>query len=385
MSERYTRQQLYDLAWAEPLRSLSVRFGISDVALKKTCAKAHIPTPERGYWAKKDAGRTVLKRPLPDRPPAMEDEVLIAGRKDPAHYRFGANNDLFEPIPSQPVFETSIESVRERIAKAIGKIKVPREVRVWHPAIQRLLNEDEERRRRQPLRPWEKPLFDAALDRRRLRLLNSLFVATDKFNGKPSRERDTNKTIIGFYRYGVTIVFAPTKRPNRGPTPKDKPLDNDLTLSILEGFHSALEVRSWSDSAEQKLENQLAGIATEIVLYAEVLYRAGAVHQYEWCVKQKADLEERRRRAEVASEKAEIERIKRLEQAKIDRLLLDATAFRQAATIREYAQRIGSAETLRSDVSESDLARWTQWALAQADRIDPSLAERFLEGFKESL
>ena len=47
MSERLSRQERYDLVWSEPLRTLSARFGISDVALKKTCAKSLIPTPER--------------------------------------------------------------------------------------------------------------------------------------------------------------------------------------------------------------------------------------------------------------------------------------------------------------------------------------------------
>jgi hypothetical protein len=39
------------------LKTLCSRFGISDVALKKTSARSEIPTPERGYWAKKDAGK----------------------------------------------------------------------------------------------------------------------------------------------------------------------------------------------------------------------------------------------------------------------------------------------------------------------------------------
>ena len=34
------------------MKSVSARFGISDIALKKTCARAGIPTPDRGYWAK---------------------------------------------------------------------------------------------------------------------------------------------------------------------------------------------------------------------------------------------------------------------------------------------------------------------------------------------
>lgn len=39
MSERLTRKALYDLVWSKPMMSLSARFEIFDVALKKTCAR----------------------------------------------------------------------------------------------------------------------------------------------------------------------------------------------------------------------------------------------------------------------------------------------------------------------------------------------------------
>ena len=55
MTERLNRKELYDLVWSEPMKTLSARFGISDVALKKACVRVGIPTPERGYWARKDA------------------------------------------------------------------------------------------------------------------------------------------------------------------------------------------------------------------------------------------------------------------------------------------------------------------------------------------
>ena len=78
MAERLSRKELYDLVWSEPLKTLCLRFGISDVALKKTCARSEIPTPERGYWAKKDVGKPTFQAPLPMRPPGMDDAVSIA-------------------------------------------------------------------------------------------------------------------------------------------------------------------------------------------------------------------------------------------------------------------------------------------------------------------
>jgi hypothetical protein len=51
-----SREALYDLVWAEPVRSIAQRMGISDVWLKKCCAQAIVPVPDRGYWAKLRAG-----------------------------------------------------------------------------------------------------------------------------------------------------------------------------------------------------------------------------------------------------------------------------------------------------------------------------------------
>jgi len=101
MAERLSRKELYDLVWSEPLKTLCSRFGISDVALKKTCARSKIPTPERGYWAKKDAGKPTLQVALPIRPPGMDDQVLIAAGQS-YWYQNWKKEELLCPLPPCP-------------------------------------------------------------------------------------------------------------------------------------------------------------------------------------------------------------------------------------------------------------------------------------------
>jgi hypothetical protein len=378
MAEWLSRQELYDLVWSEPMRSLASRFGISDVALKKTCTKAHIPTPERGYWARKEAGQKVSMTSLPERPPAMDDQVLVAGGNK-HWYRSISDEEALGPLPPPPVFETPIEQVREHIAKIVGRVTVPRDVRVWHPAIQKLLDEDKARREKQLTWSWEKPCFDSALDRRRLRLLNSLLVAVGKFNGQASPEGDAKKDSISFYHQHVPIMHAPPKRSRRTQMASQPTGDNELVFSILQSFHSEEEeVRSWSDGPEQKLEAHLTEIAIEVVLRAEVLYREGVQRQYAHRVERKSRLEEELRRQKAEAEKAERERLRKLEQARIDRLLADAAALQQAMVIRDYVQRIRSAQATAPTVPHEELQKWADWASAQADRLDPSLGNGFL-------
>ncbi len=66
---KYNREKLYEEVWAEPMLKVAARYGVSDVALAKTCRKFRVPVPGRGYWAKKAAGKKVRARPPL---PAME-------------------------------------------------------------------------------------------------------------------------------------------------------------------------------------------------------------------------------------------------------------------------------------------------------------------------
>jgi hypothetical protein len=64
LMSRYNRKELYEQVWKVPMRKLANEYGVSDVALAKTCKKLHIPVPGRGYWAKKTANQPVAPRPL---------------------------------------------------------------------------------------------------------------------------------------------------------------------------------------------------------------------------------------------------------------------------------------------------------------------------------
>lgn len=78
-----TRRELYTQVWSRPMRDLAKEFGISDVALKKTCTRHNIPTPERGYWAKRAAGKAVKSTPLPDPRPNAPAVITVGGWSNP--------------------------------------------------------------------------------------------------------------------------------------------------------------------------------------------------------------------------------------------------------------------------------------------------------------
>jgi hypothetical protein len=62
---KISRQELYNLVWAEPMTVVSKRFGLSDNGLRKHCKSMDIPTPPMGYWSKLKYGKKTEIIPLP--------------------------------------------------------------------------------------------------------------------------------------------------------------------------------------------------------------------------------------------------------------------------------------------------------------------------------
>jgi hypothetical protein len=65
MAKQLSRAELYALVWSEPMKTLSERFGISDVALKKTCMRAEIPRRTVDIGRKRRSGRARCKSRFP--------------------------------------------------------------------------------------------------------------------------------------------------------------------------------------------------------------------------------------------------------------------------------------------------------------------------------
>ena len=185
MQQRVTRQELYDLAWSEPMRTLAKRFGISDVALAKTCRQMHMPTPPQGYWNKKAAGKPAMRLALPPRPVGLDDTVVLAGGRHGRYYQHSlSQEEILGPVPPAPTFAETMDDIRERLDAMLPKVPVPRELGLPHPAVAKLLKRDDDKRERQKglsyISSWDTPLYDSPIQRRRLRLLSAIFQALTK-------------------------------------------------------------------------------------------------------------------------------------------------------------------------------------------------------------
>jgi hypothetical protein len=89
---KYDREELYRKVWEQPMLKVAEEYGVSSVALGKTCRKLSVPVPGRGYWAKLAHGHPGEKKPpLPKlekvpviyRYPSVQKAADNASRSDP--------------------------------------------------------------------------------------------------------------------------------------------------------------------------------------------------------------------------------------------------------------------------------------------------------------
>ncbi len=78
----------------------------------------------------------------------------------------------------------------------------------------------------------------------------------------------------------------------------------------------------------------------------------------------------------------EKERIENLRQERIQKLLDEARAYRQAVEIREYVDQVLASTGGLSNQGQLDA--WALWAKAQADDLDPIISGKFsIEGLSD--
>jgi hypothetical protein len=367
-----SRQELYDLVWSAPIRTLAATYGISDVWLKKVCAGAQIPTPDRGYWAKLAAGKPVVRAKLSLRDPGMSDSVSIT--KPTYSYRYDPEAELAEPIPEPPVFAEPLEEVRARVIKRVGKVVRCRDLASPCPMVRKLLVNDDQRREKQRrstyVSSWDAPLFDSPFETRRLRVLNAIGLAVPRIGGKLDYSgKEARKLSLQIGSQSLELALDhPSAKANQWGEWSTRPGPSDtLKLELKPRFTEDIPQRVWIDGEDGKLEDQLTDIVVAFGVAAEAHYRQGRIAHHAYLLKRRADNE-----AEVSKRRLEAERLGRerrlkAEKERRDRLFGQATDWRRARDIHGFVDDVLKSHANR----QAELLDWAVWARAEADALDP--------------
>lgn len=368
-----TRQDLYELVWSKPAQEVAADLDISGPRLKQICARFDVPKPPRGYWAQKAAGWVLKRPPLPPRKPGMS-HIAIDRRKGRSDSSAGLEAVLVEPEPAPPVFEDALADVEARVRKALRRRLIARPLSDPHRGVVAVLAADE--RRRESGTSWDRPKFEGALERRRLRILNTLFSALDDQGAKASVGGAAARW-ISVKIEGEWLGFEldhPRARPNQWNEVQVHGGDDDtLRLSIpsLEGAGVAQWL--WEDTEDRRLERDLPEVLAMLFVAAEAQYRRKVIEDYEHRVRYRAFARKELERRREEAIRLDRERRAELEKARRDKLLKLAGDHRAASEIRAF---LSSVKARLGEIESVDL--WLIWAHGIADRLDPLTDLRFL-------
>lgn len=374
-----TREELYEQVWSQPMRTLAASIGISDVALAKRCKAANVPVPPRGWWARKEAGKTVKIEPLPPLPFVMSNYFPALEKSE-----WSVEAQALEP----PVFR-DLAQVQEEIRAAVKPVRVQPALTRPHPVVARLLKQDSARPpvsgRQFPHYAEQK--FGSPIQQRRLRLLSCILTELQRLGCKVSGSTHAGERFSVKVGEGWTYIFLGVEGGASASyfhdaQPRYKQPDREqLRFAIIDHDPRTPPSLSWRED-KTLLDQQVSEIIRGIFLQVEDDRRKWALLSYQWRCEDHA---RKMREAKLAKEKAEADRIakeKAAAAARLSALIDGAAALERAATIRRYVEKVCIECSARADkLSPDDLERWVSWALSHADAIDPVVSGRFIQDF----
>lgn len=121
----YEREKLYEEVWAEPVRTVAARYGVSDVALAKTCRRLDVPLPGRGYWAKLRAGNAPARPALPPLPVGKSRTIAAAARGSAAGIPFAAPKERGGTRPAKIVVPETLKRPHPLVTETRDLLKGP--------------------------------------------------------------------------------------------------------------------------------------------------------------------------------------------------------------------------------------------------------------------
>lgn len=377
----YNRDTLYAEVWAEPVANVAKRYGVSGVAIAKACSKLGVPVPARGYWAKRAAGQTPKRPPLP--PPAADQRAAL---------HFGPT------VPPRTVSERESESVVHERADE-QRIAVPDELRSPHPLVAATLKAFRDakpdgngilvpNRSRRPLTISVSQatqnralcIMDALLHALDARGYPVTVVAQEQPYGYPTKHATQVRVGADTFDLALREKLREIKRPDPPAAKKnsrvtlsfsDRRLRHEPSGELelyIPGCSSRVRSR-FADSPKRPLEALLNEVIVSLVRLGEDAIAERAANrqrEIEDALRRQQEAE-RQRVLEEQRERAarEAERVKHLN--------YEVAQWQRAKNIREFVAAMrdavtrGGCEVTPGGALELEFA----WMLEQADAVDP--------------
>ncbi|RYE54116.1 MAG: hypothetical protein EOP48_12970 [Sphingobacteriales bacterium] len=345
-----SRKELYALVWQESMLSLSKRYNISDVGLRKMCIRMEIPVPPAGYWMKVQFGKKVKKTAL---------SVNYKGEETAKLQLRDENNPTADRNSPSPRTLKIQEVERDQSLS----LQIP----------EKLLKPD-------PLLAQSKSI----LSKQKPDGYNYIGIVSSSFEGLDIRVAKTNvdRALLFF----DTLIKALKARGHFIE------IRNRKTLAIVSGHDFELFLRE-----KMRKETVQDGNWTRQVFHPKGIlalqvggwygreYKDGSTRLEEQLAKIIASLElsaAQRTERDLAYEKARIEReekerlAKELEERKqqdlinFKKLLTDSERWHKAENLRRYIHEM-EVTAVSNQQNPPETLEWLEWAKRKADWYDP--------------
>lgn len=384
MNRHIDRDALYDAVWAEPATTVAARYGITSTMLAKVCHKLRVPTPPRGYWAKKAAGQRVVPARLPKlergqptshtfsqgaQPSAAEPDAVVAER---ARGSIVVGSDVATLHPTVRKYEarlrrrgelSDIWSGAECLAIDVSKQQLDRALRIMSALLGALDERGIAVEVTRPARDTDRGTTIALVDGQQL----YIGLIEERRREAPAAEPDPTQRDLDAWKrvgdprkraeaYATTILAARSRAAPTAPKPAREVWTGQLRLwmsPIERSWHSWGQLQ-FSDTATHRLEDRLHKFVIQLRVVAEKIREQHA-----------RDLLLAEQRAQEARLRAQQER----EQAREQRLLGDLAD--RIATLEEVAEIRALADAISMEQSTSpSTASWLAWARNRADVLE---------------
>ncbi len=342
MKVKLTRQDLYELVWSDSLLSLSKKYKISDVGLRKMCRRMEVPVPKIGYWAKIQAGRSLARKPLPAKY-SGQNEVALELREPGSggttgfhsaltvlHQEILANTSL--PL----ILSNRLSTKEDLIAKAKENLTEKR----YRPSGGLISSSSN--------------ILDITVAPRNL--MRALRIMAGLIRLLKARGHqvvvDHTRTYCLVQGQQIQLIFR-------------ERLEKDLQETGVEPVYKpsgvlSIQIKCDGKTSEARdgkvlLEEQLSKILAKIELRG---IEARIEEERRERIRMEYETQERLRRERREKEDKEL--------AEFKALVLKASRWKKATVVREFIAAVGE-----SGPASENLKNWIQWAEAKCDWYDP--------------
>jgi hypothetical protein len=369
-----SRQELYDLVWETPTRHLCKKFGLSDVGLAKACKRLNIPRPSYGYWAKKAAGGTVKRVPLPLSNDEKSQKIVFA----PGEPKTEKDDGFFDP-EIRAIYEHESQSEPITVGDAL---------RSPHPLVARTRDALADSKPSQwgrdsgllyPRRQEGVQLLDISCGKatlpRALRIMDALLKGLEKRGYKVGKPRSGYRHGTAASGHGYEFVFRIREPMKRQIQPRKNSWDSQYAYVLTGELQLEIDymiyrsTRICRDSVRKKVEDYVKELPCKMLLVIDEYRREEAKRAEE---RRRQD-EIRRRQQEEAERKARREKRRQERRERREELFRTAEQWRRSQTLREFIEAVRATATERDNGNKihSDTMRWLDWAMKTANRADP--------------